>query len=35
VLHVGSLPAGAVAKVLQATHAADSLPLEQGLQYER
>lgn len=30
-----SLPAGAVAKVLQAGLAAETLPLEKGLQYER
>jgi hypothetical protein len=29
------LPAGAVAKVLQAAHAADSMPLDQGLEFER
>lgn len=32
---LASLPAGAVAKVLQATQAAETLPLDQGLELER
>jgi hypothetical protein len=34
-LYVCSLPAGAVAKVLQAAQAAETLPLDKGLELER